>query len=179
MIDIVVLFLVLGLLVVINVPIGIALAVVSVVAMAITTGTSDLANVGLIMFDGATGFALITIPLFILAGAIMNASGISRRLINLASALLGWMRGALMQVTVGASAFLSEVSGSAVAGVAAIGSVLMPAAWKLAEKTRASPSRSRSMMSARVTGSMPDCPTNPRNRAATSGMPVGSRSPSR
>jgi C4-dicarboxylate transporter, DctM subunit len=124
---ILVLFLVLALLIVINVPIGIALAAVSVVAMVISSGTTDLANVGLIMFDGATGFALITIPLFILAGALMNASGISRRLINLALALLGWMRGALAQVTIGASAFLAEVSGSAVAGVAAIGSVLIPA----------------------------------------------------
>lgn len=124
---ILILFLVLALLVVIGVPIGIALAAVSVVAMVMATGTADLANVGLIMFDGATGFALITIPLFILAGALMNASGISRRLIGLALALLGWMRGALAQVTIGASAFLAEVSGSAVAGVAAIGSVLIPA----------------------------------------------------
>ena len=127
MIEILLLLAILAIFVIIGVPIGIALAAVAVIAMIRTTGADELANVGLIMFDGATGFALITIPLFILAGAIMNASGISRRLIGLASALLGWMRGALAQVTVAASAFLAEVSGSAVAGVAAIGSVLIPA----------------------------------------------------
>lgn len=117
----------LGVFIVIGVPIAIALAAVSVVAMVLTTGTTDLANVGLILFDGATGFALITIPLFILAGAIMNASGISTRLIALASAIFGFMKGALSLVTIGASLFLAEVSGSAVAGVAAVGSILIPA----------------------------------------------------
>jgi C4-dicarboxylate transporter, DctM subunit len=114
-------------LVMIGVPIAIGLAVIAVLAMVLTSGTADLPNVGLILFDGATGFALITIPLFILAGAIMNASGISRRLIALASAVFGFMKGALAMVTVGASVFLAEVSGSAVAGVAAIGSILIPA----------------------------------------------------
>jgi C4-dicarboxylate transporter, DctM subunit len=124
------LFIVLCGLIALGVPIGIALAAVSVFAMLIASGTQDLANVGLILFDGATGFALITIPLFILAGAIMNSSGISRRLIALASAMLGFMKGALAMVTIGASVFLAEVSGSAVAGVAAVGSILIPAMKK-------------------------------------------------
>jgi C4-dicarboxylate transporter, DctM subunit len=121
------LFGILLLLIAVGVPIAIALAAVAVIAMVITSGVSELPNIGLILFDGATGFALITIPLFILAGAIMNASGISRRLVALAFALFGFMKGALMMVTVGASVFLAEVSGSAVAGVAAIGSILIPA----------------------------------------------------
>jgi tripartite ATP-independent transporter DctM subunit len=79
------------------------------------------------MMDGATNFPLIAIPLFILAGAIMNASGISRRLIAFASALLGFIRGGLSMVTVGASMFFAEISGSAVADVAALGSILIPA----------------------------------------------------
>lgn len=115
------------LLIVIGVPVAIALAAVSVVAMVLTSGVEELPNVGLILFDSATGFALITIPLFILAGAIMNASGISRRLIALASALVGFMRGGLAMVTIGASMGLAEVSGSAVAGVAALGSIVIPA----------------------------------------------------
>jgi tripartite ATP-independent transporter DctM subunit len=73
---------------------------------------------------------LIAIPLFILAGAIMNTSGISRRLIAFASALLGFIRGGLAMVNVGTSLFFAEISGSAVADVAAIGSVLMPAMKK-------------------------------------------------
>ena len=62
-----------------------------------------------------------------LAGAIMNASGLSRRLINFASALLGFMRGGLAMVSIGASMFFAEISGSAVAGVSALGSILIPA----------------------------------------------------
>jgi len=82
------------------------------------------------MFNGATNFPLLAIPLFILAGAIMNSSGISRRLIAFASALLGFIRGGLAMVVIGASMFFAEISGSAVAGVAAIGSILIPAMRK-------------------------------------------------
>ena len=120
-------FLALVVLVLINVPIAIALAVVTSVAMVVAQGPGILPNVALVMMDGATNFPLIAIPLFILAGAIMNASGISRRLIAFASALLGFIRGGLSMVTVGASMFFAEISGSAVADVAALGSILIPA----------------------------------------------------
>jgi tripartite ATP-independent transporter DctM subunit len=82
------------------------------------------------MFTGATKFPLIAIPLFILAGAIMNTGGISRRLIAFASALLGFIRGGLAMVNVATSMFFAEISGSAVADVAALGSILMPAMKK-------------------------------------------------
>ena len=114
-------------LVFIDVPIGIALGVVATVAMGVTSGIDSLPNVALVLFDGARKFTLIAIPLFILAGAIMNASGISRRLIALASALLGFVRGGLAMVTIGTSLFFAEISGSAVADVAALGSILIPA----------------------------------------------------
>ena len=117
-------------LVLINVPIAVALAVVTVVTMMITQGVDILPNVALVMYTGATKFPLIAIPLFILAGAIMNATGISRRLIGLASALLGFIRGGLAMVNIGASMFFAEISGSAVADVAAIGSILIPAMKK-------------------------------------------------
>ena len=117
-------------LVLINVPIAIALGVVTTVAMYVTQGADILPNLALIMMDGATNFPLIAIPLFILAGAIMNASGISRRLIAFASALLGFIRGGLSMVTIGASMFFAEISGSAVADVAALGSILIPAMKK-------------------------------------------------
>jgi tripartite ATP-independent transporter DctM subunit len=84
-------------------------------------------NLALVLFDGATKFSLIAIPLFILAGAIMNSSGISRRLIAFASALFGFIRGGLAMVSIGTSLFFAEISGSAVADVAALGSVLIPA----------------------------------------------------
>ena len=90
-------------------------------------GVGSIPNVGLVMFSGATSFPLIAIPLFILAGAIMNASGISRRLVAFASAMVGFVRGGLSMVSISASLFFAEISGSAVADVAALGSILIPA----------------------------------------------------
>jgi tripartite ATP-independent transporter DctM subunit len=123
-------FLGLLVLVLINVPIAVALALIAIVAMYAAGGADVLSNLPLIMFSGATNFPLLAIPLFILAGAIMNATGISRRLIAFASALLGFIRGGLAMVNIGASLFFAEISGSAVADVAAIGSILIPAMKK-------------------------------------------------
>ncbi len=114
--------------VLIGVPIAVSLGLVAIIAMVTGPGgVGSLPNVGLVMFSGATSFPLIAIPLFILAGAIMNASGISRRLIAFASALVGFVRGGLAMVTISASLFFAEISGSAVADVAALGSILIPA----------------------------------------------------
>ena len=117
-------------LVLIDVPIAVALGIAAVVAMVTTQGVDTLPNVAIVMYSGATSFPLLAIPLFILAGAIMNASGISRRLIAFASALLGFVRGGLSMAAIGTSLFFAEISGSAVADVAALGSVLIPAMKK-------------------------------------------------
>jgi C4-dicarboxylate transporter, DctM subunit len=117
-------------LILINVPIAIALALVGVIAMVLTQGSDFLPNVAIVMFEGARSFPLLAIPMFILAGAIMNSSSISRRLFAFASALLGFIRGGLAMVNVGVSMFFSELSGSAVAGVAATAPVLIPAMHK-------------------------------------------------
>ncbi len=114
-------------LVLLNVPVAVALGVVAVVAIWVIQGSQMLPNVALVMFEGATNFPLLAVPLFVLAGGIMNASTISRRLINLATAMLGFIRGGLAMVTVGSSMFFAEISGSAVAGVAALGTLLIPA----------------------------------------------------
>jgi len=113
-------------LVLLNVPIAVSLGIVAVVAMIASHGLAVLPNVALVTYNGATNFPLLAIPLFILAGAIMNASGISSRLIAFASSLFGWMRGGLAHVSIGASMFFAEISGSAVADVAALGSILIP-----------------------------------------------------
>jgi C4-dicarboxylate transporter, DctM subunit len=113
-------------LVLINVPIAVSLGIVAVVAMLASHGVDSLPNMALVVYNGATNFPLLAIPLFILAGAIMNASGISRRLIAFASSLFGWVRGGLAHVSIGASLFFAEISGSAVADVAALGSILIP-----------------------------------------------------
>ncbi len=114
------------LLVLMNVPIAVSLGIVATAAMVMAQGWDSLPNLPIVVFTGATKFPLLAIPLFILAGAIMNSSGISQRLINLASALFGWIRGGLAHVNIGVSLFFAEISGSAVADVAALGSVLIP-----------------------------------------------------
>ena len=114
-------------LILLSVPIAVALGLVAVAAMLATQGTSSLPNVALVMFDGATKFPLLAIPMFVFAGAIMNTGGLSRRLIAFASALLGFVRGGLAMINIGVSLFFAEISGSAVADVAATGSILIPA----------------------------------------------------
>ena len=107
-------FAVLLLLLAINVPIAIGLAVTTIIAMVVKQGSDFLIDSAIVMYVGSTNFPLIAIPLFILAGAIMNSSGISRRLIAFASALVGFVRGGLSMITIAASMFFAEISGSAV-----------------------------------------------------------------
>ncbi|HEX7053913.1 MAG TPA: TRAP transporter large permease [Burkholderiales bacterium] len=114
-------------LVLINVPIAVALGIAAVAAMLATQGSDALLNVPIALYQGATSFPLIAIPLFILAGAIMNTSGISQKLMDFCTALLGWMKGALAQVNVLTSMFFAEISGSAVADIAATGPIIIPA----------------------------------------------------
>jgi C4-dicarboxylate transporter DctM subunit len=114
-------------LVLINVPIAVALGIAAIAAMLATQGTAVMPNVPLALYQGATSFPLIAIPLFILAGSIMNSSGISQKLMDFCTALLGWMKGALAQVNVLTSMFFAEISGSAVADIAATGPIIIPA----------------------------------------------------
>jgi len=114
-------------LVLINVPIAAAIGVVAMTAMFILHGIQqDLLNIALAMYEGTRSFPLLSIPMFILAGSIMNAGGISKRLIDFCSALLGSIRGGLAMVDIGVSIFFAEISGSAVADVAATGSIIIP-----------------------------------------------------
>src|SRR6202790_88732 len=78
--------------------------------------------------SGVSKFAMLTIPFFVLAGAIMAEGGMARRLVALANALVGFarLRGGLAAVNVIATTFLSGISGSAVADTSAIGSVMIP-----------------------------------------------------
>jgi tripartite ATP-independent transporter DctM subunit len=113
-------------LVLINVPIAVAIAVVALCGMVIAHGTTALVNAMLTFYSGATSFPLLAIPLFVLAGGLMNTSGISRRLIAFVTALVGFVRGGLAMVNIVVSMIFAEISGSAVADVAALGSVLIP-----------------------------------------------------
>jgi tripartite ATP-independent transporter DctM subunit len=113
----------------INVPIGYALSVATILAI-IWTGATSLSVVPLNLFSGASSFPLLAIPLFILAGGLMETSGISQRLVNLANSMVGFVRGGLAMVTVVATMIQSEISGSSVADAAAIGKVVIPAMEK-------------------------------------------------
>jgi tripartite ATP-independent transporter DctM subunit len=117
------------LLTVINVPIAFALSITTIFFL-LWNGTAPLSVVPLNLFSGASSFPLLAIPLFILAGGLMETSGISLRLVNLANSLVGFIRGGLAMVTVVATMIQSEISGSSVADAAAIGNVVIPAMEK-------------------------------------------------
>lgn len=75
---------------------------------------------------GADSFTLLAIPLFLLAGALMNAGGITRRLVRFANVIVGWVTGGLGLVNVGVSIFFAGISGSAVADTSAVGKAMIP-----------------------------------------------------
>ncbi len=78
------------------------------------------------LVGGADSFPLLAVPFFMLAGEIMNAGGLSRRIVNLALAMVGHVRGGLGYVTIMAGCLLSALSGSAVADAAALTALLLP-----------------------------------------------------
>jgi tripartite ATP-independent transporter DctM subunit len=80
-----------------------------------------------IMLQGTDNFVLLAVPLFVLAGALMETGGISMRLVNFAMAVVGHLRGGLAQVSVVGEILFSGISGSTVADVAAMSAVLLPA----------------------------------------------------
>lgn len=113
-----------ALLLILRVPVALGLVISSLVTT-FYLGI-DLAAIVQRMVSGLNSFSLIAIPFFILAGEIMNEGGISRRLINLANVIIGKVRGGLAMVNVLSSTFFCGISGSAVADVSSIGSVLIP-----------------------------------------------------
>jgi len=117
------------LLTLINVPIGFGLSIAAIIFL-FFKGTASLSVVPLNLFSGSSSFPLLAIPLFILAGGLMDTSGISLRLVNVANSLVGFVRGGLAMVTVVATMIQSEISGSSVADAAAIGNVVIPAMEK-------------------------------------------------
>ncbi|MEJ2589687.1 MAG: TRAP transporter large permease subunit [Deltaproteobacteria bacterium] len=78
------------------------------------------------MFTSNDSFPLLAVPFFMLAGALMESGGISRRLVNFANALVGFIHGGLAHVTVMASMFFAGISGAAAADTAAVGTLMIP-----------------------------------------------------
>lgn len=118
-------FVVFGLLVVAGVPVAFCLGIAAAAGF-IYEGLNP-AVVFQQMASGMSIFALLAIPFFIFAGEIMLHGGIARRLVALASACVGWMRGGLGMVDVSTSMLFGGISGSAVADTSATGTILIPA----------------------------------------------------
>ncbi|GAF14162.1 LOW QUALITY PROTEIN: TRAP-type C4-dicarboxylate transport system, large permease component [Bacillus sp. JCM 19046] len=110
----------------IGVPVAIALGLSTSLAM-ILAGDITLLTLAQRAFVSLDSFPLLAIPLFILAGVIMEYGGISQRLINLANSLTGHLVGGLAIVTVVTTMFFAAISGSSVAATAALGAILIPA----------------------------------------------------
>lgn len=108
-----------------NVPIAYSLGL-SGMAYIIFSGGLGLTSFVSIMVNGLDSFPLLAVPFFILAGAIMDAGGISRRIVDFASALVGPVRGGLAMVAVISCAFFAALSGSGIATTAAIGAIMIP-----------------------------------------------------
>ena len=78
------------------------------------------------LIEGSNSFPLLAVPFFMLAGEIMNAGGLSRRIVNFAMACVGHIKGGLGYVTIMAAVIMAALSGSAVADAAALASLLLP-----------------------------------------------------
>ena len=78
-------------------------------------------------YDALDNFSLLAVPLFVLAGELMGVSGITERLVNMSKALIGHVRGGLAQANILTNMFMGAISGSALADLAAIGSMMIPA----------------------------------------------------
>ncbi len=99
---------------------------VSGVALMIHLDTFDTQIVSQNLINGADNFPLMAVPFFMLAGELMNAGGMSRRIVNSAMVWVGHFRGGLGYVAVFAAIIMASLSGSAVADTAALAAVLMP-----------------------------------------------------
>jgi TRAP-type transport system large permease protein len=78
------------------------------------------------VIEGANSFPLLAVPFFMLAGEVMNAGGLSKRIVNFAMALVGHIKGGLGYVTIVAAVIMASLSGSAVADAAALTALLLP-----------------------------------------------------
>ena len=117
-------FVVLLVLMLSGMPIAYSLGIASAGYM-LMSGTS-LAMMAQRMVNGANSFTMLAISFFFMAGELMNISGVTDKIINMAKALVGHFKGGLAQVNIVASVFFAGVSGSATADTAALGSTLIP-----------------------------------------------------
>jgi tripartite ATP-independent transporter DctM subunit len=106
-------------------PIAIALLVCALALMAYQ-GPFELTILSQKLIEGADSYPLLAIPFFVLAGELMNAGGMSRRIVDAAMACVGHVRGGLGYVAVFAAMLMAAMSGSATADAAVLGAILLP-----------------------------------------------------
>jgi len=123
--DIVLLIVLLFLFLSLSVPIGISLGLATMITM-VFTSTIPVIMIAQTAFTGIDSFPLLAIPFFMLAGSLMEYGGISKRIVDFAESLVGFMVGGLAMVTVTACMFFAAISGSGPATVSAIGSFMIP-----------------------------------------------------
>lgn len=110
---------------IINIPIGFALGMAALTSL-VAASTIPIEMIPQRMVAGVNSFPLLAIPLFMLVGTIMERGGISRRIVHLASALLGHVTGGLAAVSILACSFFAAISGSAPGTAAAVGELTIP-----------------------------------------------------
>ena len=108
-----------------GVPIAFALLICGV-ALMLHLNMFDAQILAQNLIEGSNSFPLLAVPFFMLAGEIMNAGGLSRRIVNFAMACVGHIKGGLGYVTIMAAVIMAALSGSAVADAAALASLLLP-----------------------------------------------------
>ncbi|WP_296578880.1 TRAP transporter large permease [Phreatobacter sp.] len=110
----------------VGVPIGLCLCIAGIVFILVSGNPLLFQSYPLQMFGGVDSYGLIAIPLFILIGEIMNGGGITRRIVDLAMAFIGSVRGGLAYVNVLANMFVASILGSATAQVAIMSQIMVP-----------------------------------------------------
>jgi C4-dicarboxylate transporter, DctM subunit len=119
-----------GGLLLVGVPIAMALGLAATLYLAVSGNFGLMATFPQRMYNSVDQFVLLAVPLFLLAGNLMNFGGITERILRCANAFVGHVRGGLSLVTVVASMFFGGLTGAAAADTAALGSVLIPAMVK-------------------------------------------------
>ena len=126
----IILFVLLAILLIVNVPVGIALGISTMGAL-IYSGTLSLASIPQALVTSCDSFPILAIPLFILSGDLMGAGGVSTRILNVCNVFFGRITGGIAIVTVLVCMFFAAVSGSGPATVAAVGTMVVPTMLKL------------------------------------------------
>ncbi|MEM9784809.1 MAG: TRAP transporter large permease [Pseudomonadota bacterium] len=124
-----VLFVTFFILLLINMPIAFALGIAAATTLLVDP-TLPINSIVTRAFVGVDSFTLLAIPFFIIAGELMNACGITERIVDFARSLVGHIRGGLAHVSIVSSMFFSGISGSATADASALGSMMIPAMKK-------------------------------------------------